>query len=147
MHIVLWRYTNKEVKHKWDVHSTLVASSAVQCADFVNGQLPIQSSRISIADIGLDVLCLGTKDGIEVWSCDVSAAVVVWDRLWERSYPSPSRITLSPQLAHIAWFVEGQQSVHVLRLDRKRKPTGIPQDLRHPRDIESITWRKPKSDG
>lgn len=37
---------------------------------------------------------------------------------------------------------QGQRSVHILALDKKGKASGIPQELRHPREIDWLGWRR-----
>ncbi|WVQ94063.1 hypothetical protein IAU59_001141 [Kwoniella sp. CBS 9459] len=128
VHVVLWRYLSSKGNAGWTVHSTVVATSSITCLDFVAGTLVI-----------------GSRNGIEFWRMDPQAEVVVWDRLWERSYPSPRSICLSPASGHIAWYEEGQKSVHILATDRKGQAVGMAQELRHPRDIGWIGWRNPTS--
>ncbi|OCF41725.1 hypothetical protein I317_04429 [Kwoniella heveanensis CBS 569] len=126
VHVVLWRYLSSKGNAGWTVHSTVVATSCITCLDFVAG-----------------TLALGTKNGIELWRMNPQAEVVVWDRLWERSYPAPKSICLSPATGHIAWYKEAQRSVHMLATDRKGQAVGMAQELRHPREISWIGWRRP----
>jgi hypothetical protein len=74
-----------------------------------------------------------------------------------RTYPSPCSICVSPSLSHLAWYekvsfdvigetetltLQGSKAAHVLGIDRKGQAVGMPQELRHPRAIEWIGWRK-----
>ncbi|ORY25155.1 RAVE protein 1 C terminal-domain-containing protein [Naematelia encephala] len=128
IHVVIWQYVISKGRGSWTVHSTMVASAAVSCADFIDGSL-----------------VLGTAEGMEFWRTDLKAEVIVWDRLWARPCSSPSRIHVSPEIGHVAWFREGQRSVQILALDRKGLANGVSQELRHPREIEWISWRKAKT--
>jgi hypothetical protein len=74
-----------------------------------------------------------------------------------RTYPSPCSICVSPSLSHLAWYekvsfdviseteilkFQGSKAAHILGIDRKGQAVGMPQELRHPRTIEWIGWRK-----
>lgn len=112
---------------------------------------------------------MGTAAGIQLWRAGRDRDVVFWDRLWSRcvgwlyipdtrSYPAPSSVCISPAISHLAWYQkvssllvsarsgmlisEGQKPVHVLGLNRKGEAIGMPQELRHPREIDWIGWRK-----
>ncbi|EIW73255.1 hypothetical protein TREMEDRAFT_24795 [Tremella mesenterica DSM 1558] len=124
-HVVIWQYS----KRRWTVHSTILSSNPITRLDFQHG-----------------TLVLGTSAGMEVWRMDPSAQVTVWDRLWERAYPAPTSIQLSPVLGHIAWIVKDQKGVYILGMDRAGQPMGVPQEMRHPREVECISWRKPNGD-
>ncbi|WWC85740.1 uncharacterized protein L201_000606 [Kwoniella dendrophila CBS 6074] len=126
VHVVFWQYISTRKVGSWAVYSTILASSPVKSLDFRAG-----------------ALVLGTQNGIEYWRMDPQAEVVVWDRLWERSYPAPTSIHLSPASGHIAWFREGQKSAYILATDRKGQAIGMAQEIRHPREISWIGWRKP----
>ena len=39
-------------------------------------------------------------------------------------------------------YMQGARSVHVLGINRKGEAIGMPQELRHPREIDWIGWRK-----
>ncbi|KAK6905133.1 hypothetical protein I203_105952 [Kwoniella mangroviensis CBS 8507] len=128
VHVVFWQYLTTKKAGSWNVHSTIVASSSISSLDFRAG-----------------TLALGTKNGIEYWRMDPQAEVVVWDRLWERTYPTPTSISLSPSSGHIAWFKTGQRSAYILATDRNGQAVSMAQEIRHPREIAWIGWRKPTS--
>ncbi|KAK4688553.1 rabconnectin-3a, partial [Tremellales sp. Uapishka_1] len=123
VHVVIWQKT-----HIWKVHSTVVASSSIKCLDLQSG-----------------TLVLGTQDGMELWRMEADLDVVVWDRLWDRKYPSPPRVHLHPTSSHVAWYSAGAKSVHIHTLNTKGRVVGIAQEIRAPREIEWIGWRAPKS--
>ncbi|KAK8845415.1 hypothetical protein IAR55_006128 [Kwoniella newhampshirensis] len=128
VHVVLWQYLPSRSRGNWNVHSTVVASSPITCLDFLAG-----------------TLVLGTQQGIEYWRMDPKAEVVVWDRLWERSYPPPTSIHISPATGHLAWIGEEQQkSAYIIIVDRKGQATGRAQEIRNPREIAWIGWRQAK---
>nr|XP_019014432.1 WD-repeat protein [Kwoniella pini CBS 10737]OCF53213.1 WD-repeat protein [Kwoniella pini CBS 10737] len=125
-HVVLWQHSSTKKAGSWNNHSTVLASSAITSLDYISG-----------------TLVLGTQNGIEYWRMDPQAEVVVWDRLWARPYPTPSDIHISPASGHIAWYTKGQKSAYVLGTDRKNQAVGMAQEIRHPREISWIGWRKP----
>ncbi|WWC58046.1 uncharacterized protein I303_100581 [Kwoniella dejecticola CBS 10117] len=127
-HVIFWQFLSAKKAGSWNVHSTVLASSSISSLDFRSG-----------------ILVLGTSQGIEYWRTDPQAEVVVWDRLWERPYPTPTSIHLSPSSGHIAWFREGEKSVYILGTDRNNQAIGMAQEIRHPRDISWIGWRKPSA--
>lgn len=75
-----------------------------------------------------------------------------------RAYPTPVSICVSPSTSHLAWFQkvsstsnyplwwilihQGQKSVYVLAINKKGQAVGMPQEMRHPREIDWIGWRK-----
>nr|XP_019048640.1 WD-repeat protein [Kwoniella bestiolae CBS 10118]OCF27570.1 WD-repeat protein [Kwoniella bestiolae CBS 10118] len=126
VHVVLWQYLSSKKAGSWAVHSTVLASNPIQSLDFRAG-----------------TLVLGTQNGIEYWRMNPQAEVVVWDRLWERSHPTPTSIHLSPSSGHIAWYKAGQKSAYILATDRVGQAVGMAQEIRHPREISWIGWRKP----
>ncbi|WRT63649.1 uncharacterized protein IL334_000572 [Kwoniella shivajii] len=128
IHVVIWQHLFTKGIGEWTVHSTVVASNSIKSLDFRSG-----------------ILLLGTQDGIEFWRMDPQAEVVVWDRIWQRPYPAPTSIHISPSSGHIAWFTKNQRSAYILATDRKGQAIGMAQELRHPREISWIGWRKPIS--
>ncbi|WVQ76366.1 hypothetical protein IAR50_006031 [Cryptococcus sp. DSM 104548] len=124
--VVVWRHQPQSTgRSKWSIHSTIVASSSISCLDFRSGSL-----------------ALGTHIGIEYWRINANSDVVVWDRLWERHVPEPTSIKISPCSSHISWFKKDQRAAHIITIDRKGKPAGVPQEVRHPREIAWIGWRQ-----
>ncbi|WVO14859.1 hypothetical protein L204_102498 [Cryptococcus depauperatus] len=124
--VVLWRYQpqNNKSQSKWVVHSTIVASSPITCLDFRSGGL-----------------ALGTSKGIEYWRMDPTAEVVVWDHIWERNLHKPTSIQASPCSGYLAWFTMGQKLGYILTLNRKGHAVGDAQEIRHPQEIQWISWR------
>ncbi|WVR03440.1 hypothetical protein IAU60_000431 [Kwoniella sp. DSM 27419] len=128
VHVVIWQPVAAKGQTSWTVHSTVVASSSITCLNYRAG-----------------ILVLGTSNGIEYWRTDAKAEVVVWDRIWERQYPAPWSVCLSPASGHLSWFRQGEKSVHILATDRGGQATGMAQELRHPRQISWIGWRRPSA--
>ncbi|ODO01962.1 WD-repeat protein [Cryptococcus wingfieldii CBS 7118] len=124
--VVVWKHQPRSLgRSKWSIHSTIVASSPISCLDFHSGSLT-----------------LGTHAGIEYWRINAGSDVVVWDRLWERHVPEPTSIKISPCSNHICWFKKDQKCAYIMTIDRTGKPAGVPQEVRHPREIAWIGWRK-----
>lgn len=150
-------------------HSSVLANDTINTADYQDGKY-IKSDGGDEAD-ETGTLILGTEGGLELWRAGQDRDVVFWDRLWSRyvvssgssadvrTYPFPTSVCLTPSASHVAWFrkvssvdlgraqdwaevCKGQRSVHVLALNKKGDATGIPQELRHPREIDWIGWRK-----
>jgi hypothetical protein len=121
------------------------------------------------------MLVVGTRNGIELWKHDPKAAIVVWNRIWERyvslsvstmraehcrMLPCPESVIISPASGHIACFSavscqglyrvphelisQAEKCVRVLTINAKGELSGMPQEMRHPRELEWIGWRKPR---
>ena len=94
------------------LHSALVASAAVTALSYQAGMLAV-----------------GHGSGLDLWKHDEKAAVVVWNKLWDRyvrwcsapyrinaailiggrklmsrSIPSPTMLAIAPSLGHLAFF-------------------------------------------
>ncbi|ORX33596.1 RAVE protein 1 C terminal-domain-containing protein [Kockovaella imperatae] len=128
IHVVAWQRAIRG-KRRWDVSSTLVAGAPVTTLDLHKG-----------------ALVLGTLSGIECWHMNESDAIVIWDRIWARNSRTPTYLTIAPNTGHLAWYRDGDRSVHILPLNGKAEPIGVPQELKHPREISHIMWRRTQTD-
>lgn len=81
---MLWQHITAKGIGKWEVHSTLVLSAQITAVDYKAGELanPVVRRWHSSSSVGM--LVVGTRNGIELWKHDPKAAIVVWNRLWER---------------------------------------------------------------
>ncbi|KAL7418926.1 regulator of (H+)-ATPase in vacuolar membrane [Cryptotrichosporon argae] len=127
--VVLWHSADVKAARTWAVHSTLVIGAPVTCLDYRAG-----------------MLALGTQAGLEMWRVDPQASVVVWDRVWCRSYAAPTTVRVSPQLSHVAW-TRSDCVVYIQSVNLKADAVGVLQEIRQPRDVSWIGWRNsPSSD-
>lgn len=72
------------------------------------------------------------------------------------SAPSPESIAISPSTGHVATFskvslvvasahTQGERCVRIITTNVKGAKVGVPQEMRHPRELASIAWRTPRA--